>query len=58
MIAAVKIDVKQQETKKLVPVSYTFSQGDLISKLIMQYKTGNYIRFNIGWYSVQLDIVR
>ena len=57
MIAAVKIDVKPQETKKLVAVFYTFSQGYLLSKLEMQYKRGNYIRFNIGSYSIQLDIV-
>ena len=58
MIVAIKIDVKQQETKKLVAVSYIFSQGYLLSKLEMQYKRGNYIRFNTDWYSIQLDIVR
>ena len=57
MIAAVKIDVKQQE-KKLVAVSYTFSQRYLLSTVKMQYKRGNYIRFNIDRYSIQLDIVR
>ena len=58
IIAAVKIGVKQQETKKLVAVSYTFSRGYLLSKLEMKYKRDNYIRFNIAWHSIQLDIVR
>ena len=56
MIAAVKIDVKQQETKKLVAVSYIFSQGYLLSKLDMKCKRDNYIRFKIGWYSTKLYI--
>ena len=41
MTAAVKVDLKQEETKKLVVVSYTFSQGYLLSKLEMKCKRGN-----------------
>ena len=40
MIAAVEINIKQQETKKkLIPVSYNFSQGYVILKLETQCKT-------------------
>ena len=39
MVAAVKIDIKQQEIKKLVAVSYNFSQGYFLLKLETQCKT-------------------
>ena len=33
MIAAVKIDMKQQEIKKLVAVAYNFSQGYILLEI-------------------------
>ena len=33
MVAAVKIDIKQQEIKKMVAPSYNFSQGYLLLKI-------------------------
>ena len=39
MVAAMKNDIKQQEIKKLVAVSYNFSQGYFLSKLGAQCKT-------------------
>ena len=43
MVAAVKIDIKQQEIKKLVHVSYNFSEGYLLLKLETHCKTDIYL---------------
>ena len=39
MIAAVKIDIKQQEIKKKKSLLYKFSEGYVLSKLETQCKT-------------------
>ena len=54
----IKVDAKQQEIKKLLVLSYNFSQESLPSKLEMQCKTGICIRINREWFSIQLEIVR
>ena len=47
-----KTDVKQ-EIKELVAESYNFWQKYL--KIDVQYKTGLYFSFNLGWHSIQYD---
>ena len=50
----IKTDAKQ-EIKELVAVSFHRSA---YSKLEIQCKTSLYFQFNLGLYSIQLDIVR
>ena len=54
--ADIKTDVKQQEIKNWWLYLINFHR-DTFSKLEMQCKAGIHIRFNLGWYSIQLDIV-
>ena len=52
-----KADVKQQEMKELVAVSFNFIK-EVPSKLeILCCKTCMYFTFNFGWSSIQFDIV-
>ena len=51
----IKTDVKQ-EIKELVAVSYNFSQKYLL-KIEIQYKAGLYFSFNLGWHSIQFDLL-
>ena len=58
MISAdVKANIKQQELKDLVGVSYEFLL-EVPSKLEMQCHNGMCFSFDFGWYSIHLDIVR
>ena len=50
----IKTAVKQ-EIKELVTVSYNFSQKYL--KIEIQYKACLYFAFNLGWYSIQFDLL-
>ena len=52
-----KANVKQQEINDLAAVSYKFLQ-EVPSKLEIQCKKGIYFSFDLGWYSIHLDIVR
>ena len=57
MISAdVKANIKQQEIKDLVNISYKFSK-EVLSKLEMQCKKGVHFSFVFAWYSMHLDIV-
>ena len=44
----------KQEIKKLVAVSYNFSQKYLLKNEI-QHKTGLYFSLNLGWHSIPFD---
>ena len=52
--ADIKTDVKQ-EIKELVAASQLFTEA-LSQNLKCNEKTGLYFSFNLGWYSIQLDI--
>ena len=58
VLESCKTDLKQEEIKELVAGSYqliTFHRSTF-SKLEIQRKVGIF-KSNLGWYSVQLDIV-
>ena len=58
MISAdVKANIKQQELKDLVGVSYKFLL-EVPSKLEMRWHNGVCFSLAFGWYSIHLDIVR
>ena len=60
MISAdIKTDLKQQEIKYLVAVSTSqlFTEVSSQNLKYIQSKVGMYLSFNLGWYSIQLDII-
>ena len=58
MISAdVKANIKQQDVKVLVAVSYKFLY-EVPSNLELQCKKDVYFSFDISWNSIHLDTVR